>query len=70
MTIYQEAIQRQYPELTERECAYVEAWMRLEHPSLNGVSPDTFRREVNLSVICLRQVALEENEALALSFGL
>lgn len=70
MTIYQEMIKRQFPDLTERECAYVEAWMRLEYHSLNSVPTETFQREVSLSVLCVRQCSLAENEALAATYEL
>ena len=70
MTNYQEMIKRQCPELSERECAYVQAWMLLEHHTLNSVPTETFRREVTLSVLCLRQSTLAENEALAATYDL
>jgi hypothetical protein len=47
----------------------VEAWMRLEHGTLDALSPKQFRREVLMAVACVRQ-APEESVSLAESFGL
>lgn len=49
---------------------HVEAFMRLEHPTLNGLSRRKFRAEVKVAVACIREGGLEEAEACARSFGL
>ena len=50
--------------------AHVEAWMRIEHPTLDALSPGEFRREVAAAIECARASTLAENDALAASFGL
>ena len=39
---------------------FIEAWMRLEHPTLNGLGPAQ----------CVKAATNADNEALAKSFGL
>ena len=50
--------------------AHVEAWMRIEHPTLDALSPAEFRREVAAAIACVRASTLAENDALAASLGL
>lgn len=50
--------------------AHVEAFMRCEHPTLDGLTPAKFRSEV---LVCAEAVAMagaEESRKLAESFGL
>lgn len=49
---------------------HVEAYMRLEHSTLDGLSAWQFDAEVMLAVECIRVGGIEDAEALALSFGL
>ena len=49
---------------------HVEAWMRLEHSTLDGLSVDGFRREVIIALECIKCSPFAENEALAVSYGL
>ncbi|HQM37488.1 MAG TPA: hypothetical protein PLN64_01010 [Candidatus Bipolaricaulis anaerobius] len=49
---------------------HVEAWMRIEHPTLDGLSPADFRVEVRFAVSAARQAGYAMNERLAASFGL
>jgi len=49
---------------------WIEAWMRLEHPTLDGLSRDQFQDEVEIAVQCIRTATREENESLAHSYGL
>jgi hypothetical protein len=49
---------------------HVEAYMRVGHPTLDGLSALTFREEVRLAVLCVEAVALVKSEALARSYGL
>lgn len=48
----------------------VEAWMRLQHPTLDALSPRQFRREVEVALGCIAEAGLEESARLAESFGL
>lgn len=49
---------------------HVEAYMRLGHPTLNGLSPEQFAAEVRVSVRCIAAEGREVAEELAASFGL
>lgn len=49
---------------------HVEAYMRLEHPTLDGLSVGAFKKEVKFSIQCIDASTPEENEAAAQSFGL
>jgi hypothetical protein len=66
---------------TIRECAarvgrtridprHVEAWMLVEHPTLDGLSPRQFDAEVAAAIACIDEAGVEQSEALAGSFGL
>jgi hypothetical protein len=49
---------------------HVEAWMRLEHGTLNGLSPRQFTKEVGIALDCIAAGAVADSESLAQSFGL
>ena len=49
---------------------HVEAWMRVEHPTLDGLDRRRFDTEVEIAVACIDHAGAEQSEALALSFGL
>ena len=49
---------------------HVEGWMRLERGTLDGLSAETFRREVIIALECIKCSPFAENEALAVSYGL
>lgn len=49
---------------------HVEAWMRLEHPTLDGLSPAQFATEVRAGFLLVRASGSEESERLARSEGL
>jgi len=44
---------------------WVEAYMRLEHSTLNHLSPDEFARQVRIAIACVDVVGPERAEALA-----
>ena len=48
----------------------VEAWMRLEHPTLDALSPADFNRLAAVASRCVYEAGLPESEALAISMGL
>jgi hypothetical protein len=50
--------------------AHVEAWMRIEHGTLDALSPTEFRREVAIAIACANASSTDENDALAASFGI
>ena len=49
---------------------HIEAWMRLEHSTLDGLSRVQFRVEVATAIDCIAASSDTENESLARSFGL
>lgn len=49
---------------------WIEAYMRLEYPSLNGVSRESFEREVKIAINCIDALGPEKAEQCAQSFGL
>lgn len=48
---------------------HVEAWMRLEHPTLDALSAAQFEHEVGIALLCIDEASPQENEALAESMG-
>lgn len=55
------------PEVDPR---HVEAYMRLEHPTLDGLSRQQFVAEVQIGVACIDYDGVENAEGCARSFGL
>jgi len=49
---------------------HVEAWMRLEHGCLDGLSPRQFADEVEVAIGCIDEAGDATSERLAASFGL
>ena len=54
----------------DEDHAHIEAWMRLEHPVLDGLSAEHFAREVQFAIKCVDATGLDESDALARSYGL
>ena len=67
LTFYQRRIAERTADVDPR---HVEAWMRLEHPTLDGLSAAEFEREVDTAVLAISTAGPAESEALAASFGL
>lgn len=66
-TVYQRRIAERAHEVDPR---HVEAWMRLEHPTLDGLSAAEFEREIDLAVAAIATAGAADSEALAAWFGL
>ena len=66
-TFYQRLITDRTHEVDPR---HVEAWMRLEHPTLDGLSRAEFDIALDEALACARAAGAAESEALAASFGL
>ena len=66
-TFYQRRIARRTSDIDPR---HVEAWMRLEHPTLDGLSAAAFEREIDIAVAASPPAGTTDSEALAASFGL
>lgn len=52
------------------EARIIEAWMRLEHRTLDHLTREQFRREVLICFQLARAASQKENEDLARSYGL
>jgi hypothetical protein len=66
-TFYQRFIAERTRDVDPR---HVEAWMRLEHPTLDGLSEGEFVRAMHAALAAVIDAGPEESERLALSFGL
>lgn len=51
------------------EPRHVEAWMRLEHSTLDGLSAAQFRTEVKMALACMDEAGRDISEDTARSFG-
>lgn len=49
---------------------HVEAFMRLEHGTLDGLARHQFDTEVGIAIACIREGGIEGAEELAQSYGL
>jgi hypothetical protein len=49
---------------------WIEAWMRLEHPTLDGLGYSRFKDEVGVAIECIAEAGPEQCESLAKSYGL
>ncbi len=49
---------------------HVEAWMRLEHGCIDGLSRSQFTQEVKIALECIAAGPVSDSEALATSYGL
>lgn len=67
MSIYQKRIKEIAPEHDPR---HIEAYMRLEHNTLDGLSYEKFKQEVAIGVECIKEAGIENAEKCAQSFGL
>ena len=66
-TFYQRYIAERTRDIDPR---HVEAWMRVEHPTLDGLSRREFIAAMHAAVGCAIDAGADESEALAASFGL
>jgi len=49
---------------------HVEAYMRLEHSTLDGLSKSQFNSEVRIGIMCTQEAGKQSAELCAQSFGL
>lgn len=49
---------------------HIEAFMRVEHPTLDGLPLDQFKREVRIASLCINEAGVAQSERIAASFGL
>ena len=69
MTYYQKAIS-EMPEASGYDPRHVEAFIRLEHSTLGGLTAGRFKKEVKIAVACIRAGGADAAERCAKSFGL
>ncbi len=62
--------QQRITELTDTNPAHVEAWMRLEHGTLDHLTAAAFQHEVCAANACIAASTPADNDALARSYGL
>jgi len=55
---------------TPMQARLIEAWMRLEHGTLDHLDRASFKREARIGLECALASTASENESLAQSFGL
>jgi hypothetical protein len=48
---------------------HIEAFMRVEHSTLDGLTPSRFRSEVKIAAMCVDEGGKENAELIAKSFG-
>ncbi len=66
-TFYQRFIAERTKDVDPR---HVEAWMRVEHPTLDGLSRAEFIAEMHAALAAALEAGPDESERLAASFGL
>lgn len=57
-------------DLPRVEPRIIEAWMRVEHGTLDALTARQFREEVVIATFCARDAGDDANERLARSYGL
>ena len=67
MSLYQTKIKELSPASDPR---HIEGCMRLEHGTLDQLSPQQFRAEVALAVACIAEGGIDTAKKLAQSYGL
>lgn len=66
ISYYQQAI----AEVTDRNPRHVEAWMRLEHGTLDQLDAARFQSEALIAAMCVAEAGDTDSEALAVTYGL
>lgn len=64
---YKEQIEALAPDYDAR---HIEAFMRLEHSTLDGLSKEQFEKEVAVAVVCIEEGGRDMAERTARSYGL
>jgi hypothetical protein len=73
MTAYQQSIreiQAHAGRIGTADPRHVEAWMRVEHPTLDALSHEQFVAEVGVALHCIATASAADSESLAQSYGL
>ena len=71
-SMYQKSIEKILEESKHIEIdpRHIEGYMRLEHSTLDGLSPAKFRKEVLIGIACVKNGGIGMAESNAKSFGL
>ena len=67
MSFYAQTLLSLQPEYDPR---HIEAYIRLEHPTLDGLTPDRLENEAFVARCCVDEGGKEAAEMLAQSYGL
>lgn len=71
MSMYKKHIEQRLKALKlEADPRHVEAYMRVEHHTLDNLSPVQFTKEIKIAVACIKEDGIANAEALAKSYGL
>ena len=73
MSHYQDVIRQEMARMGRVGAAdprHVEAWMRLEHGTLDALSPRQFDTEITIALDCIAAGPISDSEQLAESMGL
>lgn len=72
MSIYQKFIKETLKEMgcEQYDPRHIEAYIRIEHDTLDGLSSAMFRKEIELAIFCINSAGINAAERLAQSFGL
>jgi hypothetical protein len=54
----------------DHDPAHIEAWMRLEHATLDGLDAAHFAAEVQAAIACVQLAGIAQSDELAHSYGL
>lgn len=69
--MYQNLIKNILTDLNSKaDPRHVEAWIRIEHPTLDHLTQKDFRKEVPVALECLEANGLDRSEELATSMGI
>ena len=73
MSIYQKSIKEDLEKMglgKNYDPRHIEAYILIEHDTLNGLSSAMFKREIDIAIDCINVGGVEHAERLAQSFGL
>lgn len=70
--MYQKMIKKELERMGEEDTdpRHIEAFMRIEHGTLDHLSQVAFRQEIRIGLDCISEGGVEGAESLAQSFGL
>ena len=71
MSLYTKSIEQRLKNMNvQADPRHVEAFMRVEHGTLDALTPAQFTKEVKMALACIEQGGVDDAEELAKSYGL